>query len=69
MGGEEDFLWFMSSDFLLTLPELVARHRRQVVLLVIRDLRCHMTKMIFSHFAPSARSAWRCACPRARCWS
>ena len=21
--------------------------------------RCHMTKMIFSHFAPSARSAWR----------
>jgi hypothetical protein len=27
--------------------------------------RCHMTKMIFNHLAPSARSAWRCACPRA----
>jgi hypothetical protein len=32
-------------------------------------LRCHITKMIVNHFAPSARSAWRCACPRARCWS
>src|SRR5229473_1583677 len=33
-----DFLWFMSSDFCLTLPQLLARHGRQVVLLVIRDL-------------------------------
>ena len=28
----------MSSDFPLTLPQLLARHRRQMVLLVIRDL-------------------------------
>ena len=28
----------MSSDFSLTLPQLLARHRRQMVLLVIRDL-------------------------------
>src|SRR5262249_1994101 len=31
--------------------------------------RCHMTKMIFNHLAPNARSARRCECPRARCWS
>src|SRR5206468_10611245 len=36
--GTADFLWFMSSDFFLTLPQLLARHRRQMVLLVIRDL-------------------------------
>src|SRR4029434_382374 len=34
----EDFLWFMSSDFFLTLSQLLPRHHRQVVLLVIRDL-------------------------------
>ena len=34
----QDFLWFMSSDLFLTLPQLLPRHRRQVVLLVIRDL-------------------------------
>jgi len=28
----------MSSDFWLTLPQLLARHHRQVVRLVIRDL-------------------------------
>src|SRR6266571_6282720 len=33
-----DFLWFMSSDLFLTLPQLLARHGGQVVLLVIRDL-------------------------------
>src|SRR5215470_11501444 len=33
-----DFLWGMSSDLLLTLPQLLARHGRQVVLLVVRDL-------------------------------
>src|SRR5712692_11405028 len=33
-----DFLWFMSSDLFLTLPQLLARHRRQVVLLVVRHL-------------------------------
>ena len=33
-----DFLWFMSSDFSLMLPQLLARHRGQMVLLVIRDL-------------------------------
>jgi len=33
-----DFLWFMSSDYSLTPPQLLARHRCQVVLLVIRDL-------------------------------
>src|SRR5262245_9984899 len=33
-----DFLWFMSSDFFLTLLQPLAGHRRQVVLLVIRDL-------------------------------
>ena len=39
MGGEKDFLWFTSSDFFLTLlPQLLPRHRRQVVLLVIGDL-------------------------------
>ena len=39
MRGEKDFLWFTSSDFFLTLlPQLLPRHRRQVVLLVIGDL-------------------------------
>jgi len=31
--------------------------------------RSHRTKMIFSHFAPNARSAWRWELPRARCAS
>src|SRR5262249_1670288 len=31
--------------------------------------RSHRTKMIFSHFAPNARSASRCVWPRARCAS
>src|SRR5882724_8790425 len=35
--GPADFLWFMSSDLVLTVPQLLARHRREVVLLVIRD--------------------------------
>src|SRR3989442_8950189 len=35
-GVEADFLWFMSSDLFLTLPQLLARHRRQVILLVVR---------------------------------
>src|SRR5215831_4852571 len=30
-----DFLWSMSSDVSLALPQLLPRHRRQVVLLVI----------------------------------
>src|SRR6266571_8251394 len=34
----EDFLWFMSSEFFLTQPQLLPRHRRQVVLLVVRDV-------------------------------
>jgi hypothetical protein len=39
MRREKDFLWFTSSDFVLTLlPQLLPRHRRQVVLLVIGDL-------------------------------
>ena len=39
MRGQKDFLWFTSSDFFLTLlPQLLPRHRRQVVLLVIGDL-------------------------------
>src|SRR5207245_11383717 len=29
--------------------------------------RFHITKMIFNHFAPNARRAWRCECPRTRC--
>ena len=33
-----DFLWFMSSDGCLMLPQLLARHGGQVVLLVMRDL-------------------------------
>jgi hypothetical protein len=33
----QDFLWFMSSDLFLT-PQLLPRHRRQVILLVIRNL-------------------------------
>ena len=33
----QDFLWFMSSDLFLT-PQLLSRHRRQVILLVIRNL-------------------------------
>src|SRR3989442_3024092 len=28
----------MSSDLILTLPQLLARHRRQVILLVVRNL-------------------------------
>jgi hypothetical protein len=32
----QDFLWFMSSDLFLT--QLLSRHRRQVILLVIRNL-------------------------------
>ncbi len=36
--GRQDFLWFMSSDFFLRLPQLLPRHRRQVVLLVIGHL-------------------------------
>ena len=39
MRGEKDFLWFTSSDVFLTLlPQLLPRHRRQMVLLVIGDL-------------------------------
>jgi hypothetical protein len=39
MRGQKDFLWFTSSDcFLTLLPQLLPRHRRQVVLLVIGDL-------------------------------
>ena len=34
--GDVDFLWFMSSDFFRALPQLLPRHRRQVVRLVIR---------------------------------
>src|SRR5438552_17704067 len=38
-GVEADFLWLLSSDFFLSpLPQLVPRHRRQVMLLVIRDV-------------------------------
>ena len=33
----QDFLWFMSSDLFLT-PQLLSRHRRQVILLVIWNL-------------------------------
>ena len=33
----QDFLWFMSSDLFLT-PQLLPRHRRQVILLVIWNL-------------------------------
>jgi hypothetical protein len=33
-----DFLWFMSSDFFLRLPQLLPRHRREVVLVVIRSV-------------------------------
>ena len=33
-----DFLWFMSGDFFLRLPQLLPRHRREVVLVVIRCL-------------------------------
>jgi hypothetical protein len=33
----QGFLWFMSSDLFLT-PQLLPRHRRQVILLVIRHL-------------------------------
>src|SRR6266436_3907614 len=36
--GAADFLWFMSSDVFLTVPRLLARHCREVILLVIRDL-------------------------------
>src|SRR2546426_11224908 len=37
--SEADFLWLLSSDFFLSpLPQLVPRHRRQVMLLVIRDV-------------------------------
>src|SRR3989442_2834899 len=34
--GAPDFLWFMSSDFFLRLPQLLPRHRREMVLVVIR---------------------------------
>src|SRR5262249_9059382 len=38
-GGVGDFLWSKSSDFFLTsLPQLLSRHRRQMMLLVVRDL-------------------------------
>jgi hypothetical protein len=37
-GGVGDCLWFMSSEFFLMLPQLLARHRRQVILLVVRDV-------------------------------
>src|SRR3989442_8387549 len=37
-GCSPDFLWFMSSDFFLRLPQLLPRHRREVVLVVIRCL-------------------------------
>ena len=33
----QDFLWFMSSDLFL-MPQLLPRHRRQVILLVIWNL-------------------------------
>src|SRR6266550_7658765 len=33
-----DFLWFMSSDFFLRLPQQLPRHRGEVVLVVIRSL-------------------------------
>jgi hypothetical protein len=39
VSPQKDFLWFMSSDlFLALLSQLLPRHRRQVVLLVIGDL-------------------------------
>src|SRR5215472_4049184 len=38
-GGVGDFLWSKSSDFFLTsLSQLLSRHRRQMMLLVVRDL-------------------------------
>jgi hypothetical protein len=38
-GGVGDFLWSKSSHFFLTpLPQLLSRHRRQMMLLVVRDL-------------------------------
>src|SRR4029450_1594619 len=38
-GGVGDFLWSESSDFFLTpLPQLLSSHRRQMMLLVVRDL-------------------------------
>ena len=33
-----DFLWFTSSDFFLTLPQSLPRHRSEVVLLIVGDL-------------------------------
>src|SRR5438132_2225087 len=36
--GAPDFLWFMSSDFFLRLPQQLPRHRGEVVLIVIRSL-------------------------------
>src|SRR5215831_20564411 len=37
-SNSDDFLWLVSSDFSLTLPELLARHRRQMVSLVVGKL-------------------------------
>src|SRR5215831_12247084 len=38
-GGVGDFLWSKSSDFFLTsLSQLLSRHRRQLMLLFVRDL-------------------------------
>src|SRR5262245_26668832 len=38
-GRLGDFLWSKSSDFFLTsLSQLLSRHRRQMMLLVVRDL-------------------------------
>src|SRR5712691_357672 len=61
-----DFLWCMSSDSWLTLPQLLARHGSQVVLLVVRDLAVPHDKDDLQPFRPqrSERLVMRVA-PRA----
>jgi hypothetical protein len=39
-SSSDDFLWLMSSNLFLTLSQLLARHHRQMVSLVIGNLCC-----------------------------
>jgi hypothetical protein len=68
--GAPDFLWFMSSDLFLRMPSLVSRHRREMVLVVIRSLALpHDEDDLQPLGAQRPERLAMGMSPRARCWS
>jgi hypothetical protein len=67
--GAPDFLWFMSSDLFLRLPQLLPCHRREVVLVVIRGSALPHDEDDLQPLCAQRPERLAVRCPRARCWS